>query len=191
MKTLKITRVEKIYTEEPQKVYCFDARPNHQVIQRTKSENLQNIKSIKNFQSLNFGFLFGAGPKTAKTVTIEPNWSLESCIKYVEDNGLQIEKTDGEDDYYLTVAKDVRKKFFESYKGLAKWIQDTQNFARDNGYVQSIYGAFRRLPELRIANSLKDYLKRNPGEKVKYNEDLGMISNLQKKIFCFRNSVLC
>lgn len=48
----------------------------------------------------------------------------------------------------LEVAVDFMNKFFTSYSSVARWINDTKNFARTNGYVETLYGRKRYLPEI-------------------------------------------
>jgi len=50
--------------------------------------------------------------------------------------------------YYWASAIHVRKKFFETYKGVVEWISNTQDFAKENGFVISPFGTIRRLPQL-------------------------------------------
>jgi DNA polymerase I-like protein with 3'-5' exonuclease and polymerase domains len=133
-------------------------------------------KLIKDYRfkskSANFGFVFGASALTALTTTIKPNWSKDDALKYVIANGLeseannyyqriisgkikQLQKSQDKDENYTTslycaVANDVRTKFFETYTGLADWIDLTREEAKLKGYVQSVYGSIRRLPYLLI-----------------------------------------
>lgn len=48
----------------------------------------------------------------------------------------------------LKDAVDFMNKFFASYPNVAKWIENTKNFARTNGYVETLYGRKRFLPDI-------------------------------------------
>ena len=50
--------------------------------------------------------------------------------------------------WYWTVANDIRKKFFATYKGLKEWVERVPKQAVEDGYVISPFGAIRRLPQL-------------------------------------------
>jgi DNA polymerase I-like protein with 3'-5' exonuclease and polymerase domains len=49
---------------------------------------------------------------------------------------------------YWAVANLLRRKFFIKYPELGQWIVSMGEFANQRGYVRSVHGAFRRLPEL-------------------------------------------
>ena len=48
----------------------------------------------------------------------------------------------------LEAAVDFMNKFFTAYPNVARWIESTKNFARVNGYVETLYGRKRYLPEI-------------------------------------------
>jgi DNA polymerase-1 len=96
----------------------------------------------------NFGFIFGKGPASAMTMDIMPNWTKKQCEDYIKDNELKTINYKEKPDVFFTVAKNLRSNFFETYFGLANWHIDTHAFAKKHGYVRSIYGCIRRLPEL-------------------------------------------
>ena len=114
-------------------------------------------------KAVNFGAIFGAIAQTIKKQSIDPEWTIEACDEYIDLNNLK-DQLNINEEYYrnkgydsedvnfhsktLTVAEDVREKFFNTYKGLEKWIYITREEAKKNGFVRSIYGAFRRLPYL-------------------------------------------
>ena len=122
-------------------------------------------------KSINFGAVFGAKASTLMTQSIKPNWKPQDLDKYIKSNNLKdevekhlerieqniyrfIPKDSYEENLlnakYYTVAVDVREKFFTTYSGVAQWIEETREKAKQNGYVQSIYGSIRRLPYLTI-----------------------------------------
>ena len=47
-------------------------------------------------------------------------------------------------------AQQLVDKFFNGFPTVRKWMQDTQNFAYEHGYVEDVLGRRRRLPDLRL-----------------------------------------
>jgi DNA polymerase-1 len=45
-------------------------------------------------------------------------------------------------------AKEFIDKYFNIYKGIKKYLEDTKNFVSKNGYVQTIFGRKRYLPDI-------------------------------------------
>jgi len=45
-------------------------------------------------------------------------------------------------------ASDIRSSFFNQFPKVSKWINETQAFAKENGYVEDIWGRRRRLPDI-------------------------------------------
>lgn len=99
-------------------------------------------------KGVNFGLIFGAMAVTIMKTTIEPKWTLEECDKYIIENKLEVSDLDGTPNVYLTVAEDIRNKFFETYFVLEAYLDRVKVRAKKDGYVRSCYGAFRRLPQL-------------------------------------------
>lgn len=73
-------------------------------------------------KAVTFGILYGSGPqKVADTVNKEGgNLSLSD-------------------------AKEVIKQYFDTFKHLKKWLTETQEFIKTNGYIYSFFGRKRRL----------------------------------------------
>ena len=69
----------------------------------------------------------------------------------------------------VEVAQKFIDKYFESYYGVAKFIQNQKKFAHRNGYVYTILGRKRRLPDI---NSLD-------GKLSSYSERLSVNSAIQ------------
>jgi len=46
------------------------------------------------------------------------------------------------------IASYLRRNFFNQYSVLEEWIKQCVKEAEDNGFIRSVYGTFRRLPEL-------------------------------------------
>lgn len=45
-------------------------------------------------------------------------------------------------------AQEIQDKVFKSFPGIPKFIEDSQEFARENGYVEDRWGRKRRLPDM-------------------------------------------
>lgn len=65
----------------------------------------------------------------------------------------------------VDVAQKFIDRYFESYSGVAKFIQDQHRFAHRNGYVYTILGRKRRLPDI---NS-RDIKKSSYSERLSVN----------------------
>lgn len=106
-------------------------------------------------KSVAFAFVFGAGPGTLLPA-LKSDWSAKDIIMYLVGIGI-IQQRFSEDfnfekyvneDHYMEVAKDIRKKFFETYPQLLKWIEEQPNIARRQGYIQFPMGGRRHIPQL-------------------------------------------
>lgn len=106
----------------------------------------------KKAKAINFGYLYGMWWKKFKT--------------YARDN------------YGVTVtdkqAQDSRKYFFKTYPGFTKWHERQRRFARLNGYVRSLSGRKRRLPD---AMSNEDGFKRQEAERQAINSPVQSFAN--------------
>jgi DNA polymerase I-like protein with 3'-5' exonuclease and polymerase domains len=82
----------------------------------------------KKAKAINFGYLFGM-------------W-WKKFIIYARDNyGVHVTEKQ---------AQDSRKFFFSTYKRLAPWHDKQRRFAMRNGYVRSLTGGKRRLPDAQL-----------------------------------------
>jgi DNA polymerase-1 len=99
-------------------------------------------------KTINFGFLFGLAALTFAETHLKNSWTLAEIEQYIRNNNLEIieNKRTKQLDVYLTVATDIRSKFFEQFKFLQQHIWDRQNEAKRNGYVESWHGVRRHLP---------------------------------------------
>lgn len=78
----------------------------------------------KKAKAVGFGFLYGM-------------W-FRKFVEYARDNyGVAVTEKQ---------AERLRERFFELYSSLSKWHQRQRSFARQNGYVKSLFGRKRRLP---------------------------------------------
>jgi DNA polymerase-1 len=124
---------------------------NHSINLKEFMDNKKDPdKSKARFKAkqVNFSSAFGAGAGKIMQLAIEPFWSEEDCRDYIEKNRLQILEYKEMPNIYYTAAFDIREKYFVLYSGLNKWIEQTKMNASKRGYVRSVYGAIRRLPQL-------------------------------------------
>lgn len=76
-------------------------------------------------QPCTFGILYGSGPqKVADTVNKEGG------------------------NMTLSDAQEVIKQYFNTFKKLKRWLTETQDFIKANGYIYSFFGRKRRLPNV-------------------------------------------
>lgn len=115
----------------------------------------------KRAKAVNFGFVYGMG------------W--RKFIIYARDN-YEVEFTEAE-------AKRIRTDFFRLYHGLPEWHNRMRRYAHNNGYVRSIIGRMRRLPD---AMMQEDSMERGEAERQAINSpiqslasDLNLMAALQ------------
>lgn len=99
----------------------------------------------KKGKAINFGFVYGMGWRKFKD--------------YARDN-YGVDFTDAE-------CKKIRKHFFRLYAGLPAWHERQRSFARRNGYVRSLIGRKRRLPDAQLMGSGHDWGKQTPEDARK------------------------
>jgi DNA polymerase I-like protein with 3'-5' exonuclease and polymerase domains len=74
-------------------------------------------------KAISFGILYGSGPnKVAETVskTSGKNFSLEDAVETIE-------------------------KYFRTFQGLRRWLDNSKNYIMSNGFIYSFFGRKRRL----------------------------------------------
>lgn len=138
---LKISKITKKKYEKPVPVYCINVEPYHRIV-------INNGYVTK--QSINFGFLFGMQASTYTNSYIRKEWTLKQCKEFIKDK--QIETIANlyrnQNDPFLIVGTYMRNSFFTTYKNLLIWHKDLHNFARKWGYIRTVHGARRHLPQL-------------------------------------------
>lgn len=77
-------------------------------------------------KAVTFGIMYGAGPKKI-------SWQV------TKDSGKL---------FTVSEAKEVIDDYFKQFSALRKWIDNSQNFIRDNGFIYSHFGRKRRLPNV-------------------------------------------
>lgn len=160
-----------------------------------KKENPYKFIRFK-AKGINFGFEFGQVAYSFAKDKIEREWTLEECKEYIKVNNLSNllnkfkelirsdkKNLDGSTEfaYYWCVAYDIRKKFFQTYKGLESWHKLNHIFANKNGFIPSSFGLIRRLPQLVYYETLK-YYKKNKlpiNSKVKNLYNIALNSPVQ------------
>ncbi len=101
-------------------------------------------------KEINFGVLYGMGP-----------YGLSSRTGITQ-----------------TEAKDFIAKYFEQFAGVKKYVEKTIEFAKKHGYVETLFGRRRYIPEIHSSN----YQLRSAGERMAVNMPLqGTQADLIKK----------
>lgn len=74
-------------------------------------------------------------------------------------------------------ANDYIENYFATYPGVKKFLDDTVEFAKKNGYVKTLYGRRRPVPELASSN----FMQRSFGERVAMNAPIqGTAADIMK-----------
>lgn len=114
--------------KELQKVFISKEADFHSTIGKMAFKLTCDVKDVKKLfpearqasKGLSFGILYGAGPdKVAK---------VAGCT--------------------TAEAAELIDWYFSKFKGLKKWLKDNQDFVRKNGYIYSIFGRKRRVPNV-------------------------------------------
>lgn len=87
-------------------------------------------------KAVSFGIMYGSGPKKVSETVSEYNMEqhIEHGVPYVA--------------FTVEDAKDAIETYFETYKKLAKWLNDQKASISQNGYIYSAFGRKRRLPNV-------------------------------------------
>ena len=74
-------------------------------------------------------------------------------------------------------AADYIEQYFATYPGIKKFLDDTVEFAKEQGYVSTIFGRRRPVPELKSSN----FMQRSFGERVAMNSPIqGAAADIMK-----------
>jgi DNA polymerase-1 len=92
----------------------------------------------KRAKAVNFGFIYGM-------------WAKKFRAYAKEKFGL---------DLTMAECEEYRDKFFAKYFGIKAWHSRVEAFVSQNGYVESIFGRIRHLPEARYDSGVQDWVKR-------------------------------
>jgi len=58
-------------------------------------------------------------------------------------------------------AQEIVDNFYKSFPEVKKWIQQSEDFAKENGYVEDLWGRRRRLPDILLPQFTIRYLNKN------------------------------
>ncbi len=120
-------------------------------------------------KNLNFLFIFGGSSYGVKPY-IEQTWTDEEINQYINDNNLEIKLDWNKNpDPYLTVAIDLRKRFFKAYPELEPYIEKQKKKAEKNGYVDCMLGGRRHTPYLTYIGKDSDKRKVNKYHNISTN----------------------
>jgi hypothetical protein len=111
---------------------------------------------------VSLAFLFGRGAQSFAIRDLDVAWDDDRIESFIEDNDLE-EKlnrlTARQKDFTLRQCKlivcaaFIRERFFITYPGLMERIKANREFVREHGYIRSVYGAMRRIPEFLLSGS--------------------------------------
>lgn len=74
-------------------------------------------------------------------------------------------------------ASEYIKQYFETYPGIKAFLDDTVMQAKENGYVKTLYGRIRPIPELSSSN----FMQRSFGERIAMNSPIqGTAADIMK-----------
>ena len=74
-------------------------------------------------------------------------------------------------------AQEYIEHYFETFPGIKTFLDDTVSFAKENGYVTTMFGRRRPIPELTAAN----YMQRQFGERIAMNSPIqGTAADIMK-----------
>lgn len=146
-----------------------------QFLKGIKEGNKEFKKYRHKSKFVNFGFLFLRSSFSFKS-DLEENWTDQEIKEYIEQNNIEVIKDSrGIEDLYLTVATDIRNKFFETYPNLEPWGRSQIDFAKKHGYIDCMLGGRRHTPLLTYIN--KD--DKNSGKWVSHYEKIVVNSPVQ------------
>lgn len=110
-------------------------------------------------KTLNFLMVFGGSARVFSEGSLETFLSPEEIDVYIRDNKLQglydklLDRYQRESPTkvaYMTAATHMRDGFFKLYTGLWDRIDRNREFAKENGYVRSRFGATRKIVEMML-----------------------------------------
>lgn len=112
------------FSKDPALVEAFLSEGD--VHTRTASQILQKppeeVTKVERqqFKTINFGIMYGMGPK-----------KLADSLKISEGD-----------------AKYLLQRYFETYQGVREWFNSVERTTKKNGYIKTIIGRYRRLPDI-------------------------------------------
>lgn len=124
---------------------------------RVKAEDPIASKWRQDSKQINFGFVFGRSAGSFKE-DLELSWSEDAIDEFIASNNLELleDRRSRQLDPYLTVATELRSRFFRTYSRLEKWIEECREEGRSQGYTDSYFGGRRHTPWLRYRGDDED-----------------------------------
>lgn len=130
-------------------------------------------------KSCNFSLIFGASAKVFSDLALDLSWTEAQIDEYIKTNKLDEQLDTTRKFYkslsmkkvkYVTAAANMRKGFFDLYKGLMNRIKRNQELAKAVGFIIGPFGNARKLIELMLAGEYdlkeKGSLIRNSNNKA-------------------------
>ena len=147
-KDLYATIASSIYHNEYRLNLEYETNPDGTPVLDEKGETIlfpEGKKRRSSVKGLLLGIMYGMGPA-----------SLAATIKGT-----------------IKEAQKIIDDFYREFPKVKKWIEDTNNFAKTNGYVEDMWGRRRRLPDIRM----KKYEFITPGHtSLPFNPILNTLS---------------
>jgi len=112
-------------------------------ISQYDSNNSAHTKARTIAKSINFGIVYGV---TAFALTDQVNTSLYNSYIEALEKGISVEPPE---EITVEDAQRFINQWLSTYQGVADWIERTKKFAYDNGYVKTLFGRIRYLPNVR------------------------------------------
>jgi hypothetical protein len=144
--------------------------------------NLKKTKLFKGYRDqgkkVGLAFIFARGAQSFALKDLDISWTDDEIDNFLEDNKLNdyvhgiFEK---KKDLTLRQAKLVacasfiRNNFFKTYPGLLDRVQKNRAFAKEHGYIRSVFGSLRRVPQLFLSG--KD-------DQKEYGEEFANLNNI-------------
>ncbi len=144
----------------------------------------------------NFLLIFGGSPKVFYNEVLETNWTHEEVRAFIKQEKLYKLRERVEEIYkrdsgtvidYLTVATQMINTFFENYKGLKERIERNREFVKENGYLRSIHGATRVIPELYLQGA---YDKKEHSLMLRNLSNIAANADIQNLESCIINQAM-
>jgi len=129
-------------------------------------------------KKIGLAFIFSRGAQSFALRDLDVSWSSDEVDNFLHDNKLNDKvhslferKKDltMHQAKLVTCAAFIRENFFKTYPGLLKRVQANRDFAKEHGYIRSMFGALRRLPQLFLSG--KD-------DKEEFGEEFSNLNNI-------------
>jgi len=163
-----------------QSIETFSVNSVQEFIKLKKTPLFHKYRQLA--KSVGLAFLFGRGSLSFALRDLEVSWTEEQADAFIEANDLHDSlqtiferKRTGKEPLTLFQAKlaasaaFIRRNFYKTYPGLEDRIRVNREFAKEHGYVRSVFGALRRVPQLILSG--KD-------DSERFGEEFANLSNV-------------